>query len=63
MSFVEQAEQAGFDLTLMEENLRCTHEQRALNHQQALALALELARAGKELSERTQQAASSPDPG
>ena len=59
MSFVEQAEQAGFDLTLMEENLRCTHEQRALNHQQALALALELERAGKELSERTQQAASS----
>ena len=37
---LEQAERAGFDLSLAEESLRCTHEERALQHQEALTLAL-----------------------
>jgi hypothetical protein len=49
-----QAEAAGFDLTLIDGNLRCSYEQRALQHQQALSLALELERAGRDLRERTQ---------
>ena len=43
----KEAEQAGFDLSLIEENLLCSHEQRALNHQQALMLADQLEKAGK----------------
>ncbi len=39
---IEQAERAGFDLSLVDESLRLTHEQRARQHDQALALVLEL---------------------
>jgi hypothetical protein len=61
MEAARQAEAAGFDLTLVEENLRCSPEQRALQHQQALSLALELERAGRELRERTQQTIAATD--
>ncbi|HMN45185.1 MAG TPA: hypothetical protein PKE27_11450 [Povalibacter sp.] len=48
------AQQAGFDLSLMEESLRCSYEQRALQHQAALQLALELEAVGKQLRERAE---------
>jgi hypothetical protein len=51
---IENAERAGFDLSLAEESLRCTYEQRAIQHQEALSLALELERIGRELRDRTQ---------
>jgi hypothetical protein len=42
MNAIEAAEQAGIDLSLIEESLRLTPEQRALQHQSALAMALQL---------------------
>ena len=39
---IHEAEQAGIDLSLIDENLRWSYEQRALQHQAALNLALEL---------------------
>lgn len=60
MNASQQAEFAGFDLSLMEENLQCSPERRALQHQEALSLALELERAGRELRERTQPAPAAP---
>jgi hypothetical protein len=51
------AELAGFDLSLIDESLRCSYEQRARQHQEALTLALELERIGRELRERTQPTA------
>jgi|GEM_PF-2347852 len=44
MTAIQEAEQAGFDLSLVDESLRCSPEQRALQHQVALELALELER-------------------
>jgi hypothetical protein len=41
---IEDAERAGFDLTLVDESLRLTHEERARQHDQALALVLEFDR-------------------
>ncbi len=41
---IEDAERAGFDLTLVDENLRLTHAERASQHDQALALVLEFDR-------------------
>jgi hypothetical protein len=55
-SAVEEAERAGFDLSLIEESLGLTYDQRAIQHQQALNLALELERAGRELRERPESA-------
>lgn len=55
---IEEAERAGFDLSLIDESLRLSHDQRALQHQEALNLALELERAGRKLRERPQP----PDP-
>jgi hypothetical protein len=49
MNAVQEAELAGFDLSLVDESLRCTYEQRALQHQAALELALELEKAGQQL--------------
>lgn len=49
---IEQARRAGFDIGLLEDNLRLSHEQRARQHQDALNLALALERAGRELHER-----------
>lgn len=44
---IEVAARAGFDLSLIDESLRCSHEQRALQHQAALELALQLEAAYK----------------
>jgi hypothetical protein len=52
MTACEEAERAGFDLSLIEESLGYTYEQRALFHQAALDLALELERAGRGLREQ-----------
>ena len=49
---LEVAERAGIDLGLVRDNLRLTHEQRVLQHQAALDLALEVERAGQTLRER-----------
>lgn len=35
MTAIQEAEQAGFDLSLVDESLRCSPEQRALQHQTA----------------------------
>lgn len=55
---IEAAELAGFDMSLIEESLRCTPEQRALQHQAALEMALQLETAyqllkGKQYGDRT----------
>lgn len=42
MNAIEAAEHAGFDMSLIEASLRCTPEQRALQHQAALEMALQL---------------------
>jgi hypothetical protein len=42
MSAVEKANRLGIDLSLVEESLRRTPEQRAVEHQRALAMALQL---------------------
>ena len=42
MNAIEAAEQAGIDLTLIEESLRLTPEERARQHQRALDMALQL---------------------
>ncbi len=49
----EIAVRAGIDLALTEDNLRLSFEQRALHHQAALDLALEIERAGQRLRERS----------
>jgi hypothetical protein len=48
-SAVERAIEAGFDISLIETSLGYSYEQRVLQHQAALDLALELERAGREL--------------
>jgi hypothetical protein len=48
-----EALRAGIDLGLLEDNLRLSHQQRALQHQDALNLALALERAGRNLHERS----------
>jgi hypothetical protein len=53
-SAIEEAERAGFDLSLIEDSLSLSYDQRAIQHQQALNLALELERAGQELRERSE---------
>jgi hypothetical protein len=42
MNVTEVAERAGIDLSLIEESLRLTPEQRAVQHQVALEMALQL---------------------
>ena len=42
MNAIQEAEQAGIDLSLIDESLRLTPEQRALQHQSALDMALQL---------------------
>lgn len=57
MNAIEEAERAGFDISLIEESLRCSYEERARQHQAALELALELERIGQQLRVRTQSTA------
>jgi len=58
---IEEAERAGFDMSLVDQSLTYSHEQRALNHQAALNFVLELRKAGRQLRGRHQQADSTPD--
>lgn len=51
MTAVEAAEFAGFDLSLIEASLSCSYEERAVHHQAALDLALELEAIGRRLRE------------
>jgi hypothetical protein len=51
---IEEAERAGFDLSLIEESLSYSYEQRAVHHQEALNLAIEMERAGRLLRDRDQ---------
>jgi hypothetical protein len=55
---IEEAELAGFDLSLVDESLSYTYEQRALHHQAALNLALEMESAGRRIRDRHQPTAS-----
>jgi hypothetical protein len=50
---IEDAETAGFDLSLMDASLSHSYEKRAIQHQEALNLALELERAGRQLRDRS----------
>ena len=52
---IENAEDAGVDLSLIDESLSYSYEQRAIHHQRALDMALEFERVGRELRERSQQ--------
>jgi hypothetical protein len=57
LNAIAEAERAGFDLSLIEESLCHSYEQRAVHHQRALDLALELEKAGQQLRERSQSTA------
>lgn len=57
LTATEIAARAGIDIGLLEDNLRLSHEQRVLQHQDALNLALELERIGQEWRERSATAA------
>ena len=54
---IEEAARAGFDLSLLDESLALTPEQRAYRHDQALALVLELDRIREERNANTEQSA------
>jgi hypothetical protein len=58
LNSIEEAERAGFDLSLVEESLSYSYEQRALHHQAALNLALEMENAGQRIRDRHQPTAS-----
>ena len=60
MNALESAEAAGVDLSLIDDSLSRSYEERAIQHQEALNLALEMERAGNELRERYQSPASAP---
>jgi hypothetical protein len=60
LTATEDAQQAGFDPSLIEANLRCTYEERVLRHQSALDLMLELSRIGEDLRGRDQPTAAAP---
>ena len=48
-SAIADAERAGFDLSLIEANLSYSYDKRALLHDAALTLALEMEKIGREL--------------
>jgi hypothetical protein len=56
-SAIEEAEAFGLDLSLNRESLRLSYEERAIRHQAALDLALEIERAGQKLRGEPQSAA------
>jgi hypothetical protein len=47
---IQEAEMAGFDLSLVDASLALTHEERARRHDKALALVLEFDRIQRERS-------------
>ena len=51
---------AGFDMSLVRESLALSYEQRAIQHQVALNLMLEMEKAGQRLRDRTQSAHPAP---
>lgn len=53
---IEEAERAGFDLSLVDDSLSLSYDQRAIRHQEALNLTLELEEAGRKLRERPESA-------
>jgi len=53
-SAVERAAELGFDISLIETSLGYSYDQRALQHQAALELALEMERAGRQLRDSAQ---------
>jgi hypothetical protein len=57
---VEDAEKAGFDLSLMDASLSYSYEKRAIQHQEALNLALELERVGRQLRDEPQSTSAAP---
>jgi len=59
-SAIEEAERAGFDLSLIEANLSYSYEKRILLHDQALALALEFERLGRQLRGDSQSTPAAP---
>ena len=54
---IEDAIQAGFDISLIEESLGYSHEKRLMQHQAALDVVLEMERAGQKLRERAESTA------
>jgi hypothetical protein len=54
LNAIEEAERAGFDLSLVEESLGYSYEQRALYHQAALNLVLEMEEARRRIRDRHQ---------
>jgi len=54
---IEDAERAGFDLSLVDASLMLTPEERATQHDQALALVLEFDRIRQQRSEKPQPSA------
>jgi hypothetical protein len=56
MNAFKRAELAGFDMSLIDEASRLSPEQRVIQHQAALDLALELERAGRGRRERAESA-------
>jgi hypothetical protein len=51
---IDEAGRAGFDMSLIEESLSYSFEERAVHHQNALNLAIEMEKAGQQLRERDQ---------
>lgn len=63
MKSLKAVEELGIDISLIEESLRLTPEQRAIQHQRALELALQLEAAWKSRQEsdaRAESAAADP---
>ena len=55
---IEEAARAGFDLNLIDASLSLTHEERARQHDQALALVLEFDQIRRDRDAKSQQSAS-----
>ncbi len=51
---IEIAERSGFDMSLIRVSLGYSYDQRAIQHQAALDLMLEMERAGRQLRDATQ---------
>lgn len=54
---IEEAAKAGFDLSLVDASLALTHEERAQQHDQALALVLEFDQIRRGRDAKSQQSA------
>jgi hypothetical protein len=52
LNAIDEAERAGFDMSLIDANLSCSYELRVVHHQEALDLVLALEKAGYQVDER-----------